>query len=223
MTIARLSVAGLLAALVAGAGCGAVYTIGGASAGTAGGGCPEGRIDCDGVCIDPSADPLHCGACGRACGGGEVCVQGACEDPCDGACDEVLEVCEAGTCTCREGFVRCGGECVDPRTDGEHCGGCNVSCDGDRVCNDGSCVAGGCPTPLEECEGGCVDLQDDPLHCGGCERRCKAYEVCVEGTCRDTWPAPCSTCPCAACDDRVCCERPGEGVSCVDGSTCPGA
>jgi alpha-tubulin suppressor-like RCC1 family protein len=33
---------------------------------------------CDGVCRDLATDLAHCGACGRACGAGELCDEGAC-------------------------------------------------------------------------------------------------------------------------------------------------
>jgi hypothetical protein len=37
-----------------------------------------GQIECDNYCRDPDTDEQHCGACGVACGAGEVCLNGAC-------------------------------------------------------------------------------------------------------------------------------------------------
>lgn len=50
--------------------------------------CKTGFADCnmdprDGCESNIASDRLHCGACGRSCGGG-VCVRGACEAPRDG-------------------------------------------------------------------------------------------------------------------------------------------
>lgn len=38
-----------------------------------------GRLWCDGRCVTPATDVAHCGACGRACGDGMVCVEGRCD------------------------------------------------------------------------------------------------------------------------------------------------
>lgn len=34
--------------------------------------------ECGGICVDPSSDPNHCGACNNACGPGSSCVDGEC-------------------------------------------------------------------------------------------------------------------------------------------------
>lgn len=39
--------------------------------------CPGGTVECDGVCLDTSADPANCGACGHDCLG-TTCVDATC-------------------------------------------------------------------------------------------------------------------------------------------------
>lgn len=42
--------------------------------------CTPAQTDCNGVCVDLNSDEANCGACGRACGAGEVCNNGlACQ------------------------------------------------------------------------------------------------------------------------------------------------
>ncbi|MGI9253487.1 MAG: hypothetical protein ACR2J8_07065, partial [Thermomicrobiales bacterium] len=40
--------------------------------------CPAGLKACGGVCVDLSHSDANCGACGKTCGGGRTCQQGAC-------------------------------------------------------------------------------------------------------------------------------------------------
>jgi hypothetical protein len=83
--------------------------------------CPEGMTDCDGTCVDTSADHGHCGGCTRACDAAEVCFDGEC----------VLE--------CPAGLVGCSGSCVDTATSNSHCGGCGNACSSVEQCREGSC------------------------------------------------------------------------------------
>jgi hypothetical protein len=69
-----------------------------------------------------------CGACGHRCGTGELCLDGDC---------------------CPAGRISCAGECVDPLTNKNHCGGCGNECPGRDDCEGGMCVcdssgSGGC-------------------------------------------------------------------------------
>lgn len=74
--------------------------------------CKTSYVYCEGHCIDPRTDPLHCGAsdncqgraAGALCTGGSVCIDGSC-----------------GT-GCGAGRIQCGGRCVDPLTDASYCG-----------------------------------------------------------------------------------------------------
>ncbi|EYF01382.1 Hypothetical protein CAP_8313 [Chondromyces apiculatus DSM 436] len=81
--------------------------------------CQPGWHACDGTCTDLSGDPLHCGACGSACGTGEICVD--------------------AQCTCPSHRPRCAGGCVDLRTDPQHCGACEHDCSG-QTCADALCA-----------------------------------------------------------------------------------
>ncbi|MBX3248866.1 MAG: hypothetical protein KF901_16945 [Myxococcales bacterium] len=59
------------------------------------------------LCVDRTLDPAHCGECFRACPTGNVCTNGQC---------------------CPEGHIFCGGNCIDPMTNRNHCGRCGNNC-----------------------------------------------------------------------------------------------
>nr|MBK7066951.1 hypothetical protein [Deltaproteobacteria bacterium] len=40
--------------------------------------CPPGQLVCARRCVDPQRDAAHCGACGSACAGGQMCSSGVC-------------------------------------------------------------------------------------------------------------------------------------------------
>ncbi len=60
---------------------GALPCCGGTCLGGKCAGCPPGSVLCNGVCVDTSIDPKHCGGCGSACGPGMTCVSGVCACP----------------------------------------------------------------------------------------------------------------------------------------------
>jgi hypothetical protein len=99
--------------------------------------CAGSQLFCDGDCVNPAASRVHCGATGDCQGdnAGAVCPKG--------------QVCSLGTCStsCADNLVDCGGDCIDPRTDMQHCGAktdCQGGNDGE-VCSVGSkCVDGTC-------------------------------------------------------------------------------
>jgi hypothetical protein len=55
---------------------------------SSGGACPEGEVECDGVCVTTCCNNDHCGACGNACTGGLTCFEGQCDCP-SGNCPPV--------------------------------------------------------------------------------------------------------------------------------------
>ena len=101
--------------------------------------CDGDSVDCGGVCVQPLADGLHCGACGNVCGVGTVCTAGECVVP------------------CAAGLLACGGSCVDPQTSASHCGasgdcsGANAgtACAAGQACVDGACALRCDPVALD--------------------------------------------------------------------------
>jgi hypothetical protein len=139
--------------------------------------CEPGHVDCDGIAgngceANLADDPETCGDCKIQCPDGWFC--------------------EVGTCVqgCREGFVECGGGCVDPLRDPKHCGGCGQACKSSQVCLDGECQDD-CGLELRDCNGSCTDIRSDPENCGECGRLCVLpnarpkceLSVCLVDTC----------------------------------------
>jgi hypothetical protein len=139
--------------------------------------CPSGSVLCssgaltvvDGTvaagaagqaCVDTLTDVRHCGACGTACAGGQVCDQ--------------------GTCECPAGQTLCGDSCVDTETSVENCGSCGNDCGDGHLCDGGTCA---CPDGQTECGDACVDTQADAANCGGCGVACGLGQACTAGTC----------------------------------------
>ncbi len=191
--------------------------------------CPDGQIRCDEQCVawatcdDPTDSGEPCSddqvLCGEQCTAPEDC-------PCAPGCDPALEQCVGDDCLCRPGLSRCGEVCVDLRTDPQHCGDCERTCD-EVVCQDGECQED-CFADHTECEGACVLTSEDSLHCGDCATLCGSDEVCLAGICRAYSPAEgCEVCPCpAVCDEgdgaQTCCASIFlDAPVCVDG-TCDG-
>ena len=92
-----------------GAGTGTGTGTGGANTGTGGaGGCEGTLFACDGLCVDLSLNPLHCGACGNACDAVQSCTGGTCKQPAS-----VLAIATAGgqhTCALlSDASVKCWG------------------------------------------------------------------------------------------------------------------
>jgi hypothetical protein len=157
----------------------------------------------DGVCVDTDTDPLHCGACGVACGASLnpcidiECIEGACTpvEAADGAsCEEGQE---AGVCCAAGDTVTCvvGGICCS-----------SAQCDEGDTC----------------CSGQCVDLQTDPDNCGGCgpEFACDAGETCSQGQCVSDECASGEVLCDDLCTPGVCCETDQVGPQCPAGFTC---
>lgn len=147
--------------------------------------CPN-ATDCNGVCVATKRDVLNCGACGKACKAGEVCVQGGCALQCGG------------------GATKCSATCVSTKSDPDNCGMCAFKCGTGLVCSVGKCAAT-CQQGLTACNSACVDLQTDHDNCGMCGKSCAAGQRCSNGqcgaTCQQGW--------------SVCSDGDG-GTTCVD-------
>ncbi len=142
--------------------------------------CTGGFGDCnhqfcaDGCERDLRSDPANCGACGKTCGSGQECVDGAC-------------ICDSGT--------RCDDGCVDLDNDPLNCGACGRRCPGPSNGAGGpGCVAGECTyvcyPGFADCDddmtNGCeINIAQNPLHCGSCTTPCKGggAQPCVGGKC----------------------------------------
>jgi hypothetical protein len=115
----------------------------------------------DQVCVDLQSDAQHCGACGTACAGGQICAQ--------------------GSCACPAGQTFCGDRCVDLQADLQSCGSCGNACASGQVCNAGKCE---CPAGQTLCDGKCTDTQTDNAHCGSCTVQCGLGQGCGSGSCQ---------------------------------------
>ncbi len=184
--------------------------------------CAAPRTMCGAACVDTQSEQAHCGGCGRACTGGQICSSGSCQ----------------ATSTCTAPRMVCDGACVNTRTDIENCGSCGRACPGGQFCNAGTCMAttSTCTAPRIACDGTCVDTRTDGANCGSCGRACAAGQFCSDSTCRSTseCAAPRMTCG-ASCIDITsdvfncgeCNRRCGDGQTCTAGRcvggtpTCP--
>ena len=126
------------------------------------GGCMTGLTECGGSCRDTMTDPMHCGACGQLCVGGQTCA--------------------GGRCACPTGRALCGATCVDTGADPNNCGACGTRCPMGQACSTGACMLT-CAAGTMLCAGACRDVMTDPMHCGMCNRACFTGQSCVGGTC----------------------------------------
>ncbi|MEQ8461446.1 MAG: hypothetical protein RIB77_44605 [Sandaracinaceae bacterium] len=169
------------------------------AAGVCSASCPSGQVACGGRCVDPSTDPVYCGASADCAGmnAGDTCASG--------------EVCGMGTCTvsCPSGQLACGGRCVDPDTDPVYCGaagdcaGVNAgdTCASGEVCGMGTCSLS-CPSGQIACGGRCVDPDTDRAFCGAsgtcagmsAGTTCSPGEICAMGACTTSCSMPFSDC-----------------------------
>ncbi len=140
---------------------------------------------------------------------GNICLCTAEVESCnmlDDDCDGVIDgsgadssctdgfVCENGGCVCS---LMCDGQCVNPDTDVNNCGSCDMPCptppNTSAVCVDAMCGAE-CLPSFGDCDGnavnGCeVDLTFSSEHCGYCDRRC-LESTCNAGVCNPTVLTP---------------------------------
>jgi len=178
--------------------------------------CREGFTVCGGGCALLESDFRHCGACGNDCGP-FVCDDGVCSTtevrPDAGLDDgevpfrdagptgdsgldagnistqvpDAQVTADSGVSGCGLGELQCGGDCVKPGQDPDHCGGCGLPCGPGEFCVSGAC-APNCDPPLVACNGICIENFDsDPRNCGSCGHVCESG-ICVGGMCADAVP-----------------------------------
>ena len=151
--------------------------------------CQPGLVNCNGTCIDPSSNRSYCGSSGDCSGpnAGQACGDG--------------QVCNAGTCSlsCQAGLVNCGGTCVDPANNRDHCGasgdclGANAgqNCGAGQVCSGSTCSLS-CQSGLVNCGGTCINPGSSNQYCGAsgdCAGgnagvACPVGQTCSGGTCQ---------------------------------------
>jgi hypothetical protein len=149
---------------------------------------------------------------------------------------------------CPPGLIVCGGNCVDPRSNPSHCGGCGQACTGmagvaTASCSAGVCRIDQCERGLGNCDGevvnGCETSLTTATNCGACRTACRgATPVCdatmATAQCASGCPAGATRCGnacidvrtslqhCGACDN-MCPDRPNFTRVCaagVCGGTC---
>ena len=131
--------------------------------------CSNGKVACDGDCIDPKSSPKYCGA-DEYCSGYESCKLG----------------CANGQCSkeCTGETVNCNGECINPKTNKEYCGA-NELCEGYESCKRG-CDNGKCTDQCLRgeilCDDECIDPMTNKNYCGA-KDQCEDYQVCGSKTC----------------------------------------
>lgn len=135
--------------------------------------CKAGTKPCGSGCADYTTDSRNCGACGRACGTGQVCQDSACR--------------------CQEGTTTCDGSCVMTAYDARNCGACGQRCGDGQVCEEGACKAACLIETSIRCGDSCVNSSTDVNNCGGCAVQCQSGQVCRAQACTFEVVAACLT------------------------------
>lgn len=187
--------------------------------------CPnEGEINCGGLCIDPKTNPTFCGldaSCQKytPCNANQICQNGQC-------------VSTVAPCP-NEGEIRCGGVCIDPKSNNAFCGmssDCQSyeMCTGTTQCIDGACVeTATCNDGELFCGGVCIDPKKNNTFCG-MQADCKTYttcnneQYCNNGVC-DTFTPTTKECPSGeiACGD-LCIDPKSNPLFCGIKDDCTG-
>src|SRR5262249_32201745 len=155
-----------------------------------------GKQDCNGSCIDTQSDTVNCGACGNACGSGEVCINGQCYCPggksCNGRCTNINnDPLNCGRCglACPAGYACCNGNCCQSGACADI--GFSECCPTERICKDSNDLNFCCSEGQICCNGQCADPCDsrqceawNPKTCR-CEPTCGSCQICDYGVCRN--------------------------------------
>lgn len=163
--------------------------------------CPTGQLNCGKGCVDVTADPKNCGACGNGC------------QPVANS----TSVCSGGTCgyVCDSGYADCDGDPANGcetslSTDPNNCGACGNVCPTPTTpntvaaCNSGACGVA-CSSGWADCDGdpstGCeTNIRADLSNCGACGNICPTYNVpnatnvCLDGVCTYVCNPGCGRC-----------------------------
>ena len=124
----------------------------------------------------------------------------------------------------------CGKECVDFKTNVNHCGGCGKACAPGVLCNDGNCQIDECRTGQISCNGVCVDPLTSPTNClakGNCSDDnpesenykgfvcAGAKEVCLTWGEGDNLQGKCAISDCSG-EETLCATNSNEGNKCIN-------
>ncbi len=104
--------------------------------------------------------------------------------PADGGPDAGVDAGDSGTPDAGSfpiGTQDCNGVCVDTTASTQHCGGCNMPCGTNEICNAGVCDLS-CTAPVIECSNACVNTESNAQHCGACNSPC-ASGICFSSAC----------------------------------------
>jgi len=177
--------------------------------------CAHGATTCTPIaegtsvtCVDTLADVYNCGGCGLD--------QGV-QHP-EHQCDAYTEACVNGACQpiqCPTGQTLCNGQCVDLSSDLNHCGGCDLFCEGQNMtCESGNCTNLTCDAPLVACFSQCIPPSD--TNCGACGLACGDGYGCVVNAQNQT---SCEALDCATkgqtqCDQHSCSDLATDEHNC---------
>lgn len=154
--------------------------------------CDHGYADCnksgaDGCEVDLSK-PKSCGACNAACAAATpLCAPAAQTFQCTDGCTPAAP-------------LSCAAQCVDPMTNADNCGACNVKCpvvaNATIACAAAACSFT-CKADFHACAGACAP-KTDPATCGPACTACPApaggAATCVNDKCGMTCTAPSHLC-----------------------------
>ena len=142
------------------------------------GACAAPRMCCDGICIDPRTDILHCGGCSPCPTGPSstpTCMGGVCDlactigfEDCDGMAGTGCEANLSSLSTCRS------------------CSACAMPANGTAMCGVAGCEYA-CTAPFEDCDTSTPDCESDLStsgdHCGRCGNSCAPGRTCSASSC----------------------------------------